>query len=148
MKNSKRYISTFIKPKTTKLRKDSDSGWGAPTYKAICISLWSCGHVMSSDKIKSIPLTTWTLQLHFHSTYKHQTWHSGDFRWGTVTLNHVIRERYVLNYGRFILTFALVRVVANGDELPLTKLPAPLIMWSRDDTLQNKNGLSPLPQNL
>ena len=40
--------------------------------------LWSCGHVMSHDKIK-------TLYLYFHKTCKHHTWHSSDLGWGAST---------------------------------------------------------------
>ena len=35
------------------------------------MSLWSCSHMMSLTKIK-------TLCLLFHKTYEHQTWHSGN----------------------------------------------------------------------
>lgn len=37
---------------------------------------WSCGHAMSCEKLK-------TLYLHFHYSYKHQTWRSVALGWGT-----------------------------------------------------------------
>ena len=66
--------------------KCADLGWRAPTYKVTSMSLWSCGHVMwqniigPTNKVTSTDndVVTWTLQLHFHNAYKHQTWYSGD----------------------------------------------------------------------
>ena len=68
------------------------------------MSHWSCGHVISRVKIK-------VFYLHFHKTYKHQTWHSSNLDYGASTCQGLL----------------------------LAKSHVPLTMWSRDATWQHKS---------
>ena len=73
MKNLKRFISTPTRPTTINLGGVATEFEGLPfTWSQIPLIMWS------REKLK-------TFYLHFHKTYKHQTWHSGNLSWGAPT---------------------------------------------------------------
>lgn len=148
MTNSKRFIFTSKRPATTNLKGCWLRMKGS--YLTSRISIWQCGQVMSSDKIKM-------LYLYFHRMY--ETWHSGDLGWAwkyntnrnnvwenffieVYWICHVFEmERDTLYTKRrcetFLLTIPVSIIVEWVEVLAPPKSNAPLMKWSRDFTWQN-----------
>ena len=97
-------------------------------------SLWSCGHMMSRDKIK--------LHLHLHKAYKHQTWHTSDSFW---SCGHVMSLEVIKTYLHFRKTrkhqFWHIGDLWWGT--PTHKVIWPLIMSSHVVMWQITNNLLP-----
>ena len=102
---------------------------GLPSH----LSLWSCGHVISRNKIK-------TLCLHFRKTYKHLVFRisSHMYIWSCVHLMLHEKNKNVIS--------PFSQDLNHG--LPFTKSSVPLIMWPRYGSWKNKNFIYSLRQDL
>ena len=67
------------------------------------MTLWSCGLARSRDKLQ-------LLYLYYYSAYDHQTWHYGDYFWGSPSHNvtrpfgQVVLQGHVINWISYIST--------------------------------------------